>query len=354
MKLNPLQIGALKIDFPVILAPMAGYTDSAFRSVCSEYGCGLSLTEMTSVIGLVRRHPRTMHILETAPNEHPIGAHLYGSDPAAMADAAAFAESLNRFDFIDINGGCPVHKIMRRGDGAGLLKDPSRMFAVVRAIRQAVKMPVTIKTRLGLSANQNNILEIARGIEEAGADALFLHARFANVRHAGAADWEALARVKAACARMPVIGNGGIALASDVARMFKATGVDGVMIGRAALGNPWIFRDARALLAGEPWPALPSIAERRAVIVRHLERLIHLCEMESVFRKKMRQPPAAAACLAFRPHIVRYMRGFAGFRDLARRLQELNTVELLMENIDQTLASEWRRPAHPVDPEGRT
>ncbi|HBA84562.1 MAG TPA: tRNA dihydrouridine synthase DusB [Verrucomicrobia bacterium] len=352
MKLQPLHIGQLKIEFPVFLAPMAGYTDYAFRSICVEHGAGSTLTEMVNAMGIVRRQPRTLHILETLPAERPVGAHIYGSDPSVMADAAAFIESLNCFDFIDINGGCPVPKIMRRGDGAGLLKNPARMAEVVRAIRQAVRLPITVKTRIGLSAQACNISEVAQGIEEAGADAIFLHARFANVRHAGAANWDLLARIKAE-RKIPVIGNGGIAVAADIARMIQATGVDGVMIGRAALGNPWIFQQCRAL-SDEQIATYPSPAEKRAVIVTHLERLTRLTEMEMVYRKKMRQPASTAACLTFRAHIVRYARGFAGFRELATNLQNLETIEKLMDMVDHVLTTQWRRSSQPVDPQGRT
>jgi tRNA-dihydrouridine synthase B len=352
MKFQPLHIGQLKIDFPVLLAPMAGFTDYAFRSICIEHGAGLVLTEMVNAMGIVRRQPHTLHYLETLPLDRPVGAHIYGSDPAVMAAAAAHIESLNQFDFIDINAGCPVPKIMRRGDGAGLLKDPSRMAAVVKAVREAVRMPVTIKTRIGLSSKACNISEVAQAVEEAGANALFLHARFANVRHAGLADWEMLARIKSE-RKIPVVGNGGIAVATDVERMIQSTGVDGVMIGRAALGNPWIFQQIRAL-SEHQIATYPSPAERRAVIVTHLERLTRLAEMEAVYRKRMRQPASSAACLLFRAHIVRYARGFAGFRELAQNLQKLETLEQLMAMVDQVLATEWRRSLQPVDPDGKT
>ena len=237
--LAPAQIGSLRVDWPVFLAPMAAYTDGAFRSLCLEQGCGAVVTEMVSAHGLSIGHVRTGHYLDTWGEERPIGAQIYGSDPAVMAAAAAKIAALKRFDFLDINAGCPMPKIRNRGDGAGLMRDPAKMAEIVRQVQAAVAgaLPVTVKTRIGWCADTINVMETTAGVEAAGADAIFLHGRVAAVRHSGPANWALIAEVKRA-RKIPVCGNGGVKTAADVFRMVRETGVDGVMVGRVALGNP--------------------------------------------------------------------------------------------------------------------
>ena len=210
MKLQPLNIGSVIVNDPIILAPMAGYTDAAFRSLCLEQGASLVVTEMVNAMGIVLKAPHTLQYLETYENEHPVAAHIYGSKPDIMGEAAAIVESMNRFDFIDINAGCPVPKIMSRGDGAGLLRNPEKLHQVVKAVCASTSLPVTVKTRIGVSAKHPvNMSEIGQSIEEGGAKAIFLHARFAKDRHTGPAQWEALAKFKKERS-IPVVGNGGI------------------------------------------------------------------------------------------------------------------------------------------------
>ena len=335
--LQPLQLGPLRLEWPVFLAPMAGFTDGAFRSLCLEQGCGGVVTEMVSAQGLIRSHVRTGHYLDTWGAERPIGAQIYGSDPAVMAAAAAKIAETKKFDFVDINAGCPMPKIRNRGDGAGLMRDPAKMAEIVRQVKAAAAgaLPVTVKTRIGWDADSVNVLETTAGVEDAGADAICVHGRVASVRHSGPSDWNLIAEVKRA-RKVPVIGNGGVKVAADVFRMFKETGVDGVMIGRPALGNPWLFRDIRAAAAGRA-PQMPSTDEVRAVIHEHLRR-----EMDLMVRRGPRELKLGAeltACLVLRAHLVRYLRGFRGFGALARTLEERVDAATLLQRVDEVLAT---------------
>ena len=240
MKIKPVNIGSLTVDFPIMLSPMAGYTDAAFRSLCRDFNCGMIYTEVITCRGVVHDSKLTRHMLDTFPNEHPIAGHIYGSEPEIMAEAAAKIEEMGRYDTIDVNCGCPVRKIVAKGAGAALMHDPEKICAIVSAIKKSVSLPVTIKTRLGPTPEMMNISEIAQAAEEAGADGIAIHARFTSAQHSGEADWNALAQIKSERA-IPVFGNGGIQTAEDALRMISETGVDGVLIGRAAIGNPWIF-----------------------------------------------------------------------------------------------------------------
>ena len=335
--LQPVQIGPLRVEWPVFLAPMAGYTDGAYRSLCLEQGCGAVVTEMVSAQGLARHHERTGHYLDTWGEEHPLGAQIYGSDPGAMAAAAAQIAALKKFDFIDVNAGCPMPKIRNRGDGAGLMRDPAKMAEIARQVSAAVAgaLPVTVKTRIGWCADTINVLETTAGVEAAGAQAIFLHGRVAAVRHSGPADWNLIAEVKRA-RKVPVIGNGGVKAPADVFRMVAETGVDGVMVGRAALGDPWWFRDLRDLAAGRA-PRRPTVDEVRATIREHLRREIDLMGRRGKRERKL--GTELTACLVLRPHLVRYLRGFRGFGALARTLEERVDAATLLGRVDEVLAS---------------
>ena len=335
--LQPVQIGSLRIEWPVFLAPMAGYTDGAFRSLCLEQGCGAVVSEMASAHGMSIGHERTGHFLDTWGDEHPIGAQIYGSDPARMAAAAVKVAESKKFDFLDINAGCPMPKIRNRGDGAGLMRDPAKMAEIVRQVKAAVAgaLPVTVKTRIGWCADTINVQETTAGVEAAGADAIFLHGRVAAVRHSGPSDWNLIAEVKRA-RKVPVIGNGGVKAPADVFRMVQETGVDGAMVGRAALGDPWWFRDLRDLAAGRA-PRLPTVDEVRATIHEHLRREIDL--MARRRGKELKLGAELTACLVLRPHLVRYLRGFRGFGALARTLEERVDAATLLGRVDEVLAS---------------
>jgi len=317
-------IGALTITPPTVLAPMAGITTPPFRQLCRRQGCGLVVTELTNAEGLARRQAKTMHFLESWPDERPLAAHLYGSDPDIMAQAAAAAESLGRFDLIDINAGCPVPKIMRRGEGAGLLRKPDQLKRIVQAVRSAVKLPVTVKTRVGLTAESINISEVAQAIEEGGAAAIFLHGRVAAKRHAGPVDWGLIARIKMERG-IPVFGNGGVTTADEALELLRVTNVDGIMIGRAAIGNPWLFEEIACRLEQRPWQP-PTPAERVAAMLAVLDGLVELTMREHRHRRRIRYPAEVSACMHFRTHIAHLLRGRPNQRDLLRRLMVLTTV----------------------------
>ncbi|MBN1934345.1 MAG: tRNA dihydrouridine synthase DusB [Anaerolineae bacterium] len=338
--LKSLQIGSLTVDFPLILAPMAGYTELPFRLLCKRYGAGLVFTEVATVEGIARGTPRTLHYLQTAPQERPVGAQVYGTNPNAMAEAARAIEAMGTFDLIDINCGCPVRKIVRHGAGAALMGDPAQIERIVRAVRAATSLPVTVKTRLGLAPHRFDIDEVARAAEAGGADALSVHARFASAGHGGPAQWDALERVRRACSIL-LIGNGGVRNGQDVLDMLAQTGVDGVMIGRAALGNPWIFDEVRHALENRPYTP-PLMQERRAVIVEHLDGLYERSVAEGGWRKRQRATAELVACRKFRAHLICYLAGLPGVSGLRGRLAELNTRQSILDAVDAVLAGAYR------------
>ena len=338
MKLQPFLIGSLTINPPVMLAPMAGYTDSVFRSICRRYNCPVTMTEVVNAEGTIRSGHQTLHLLETSPDERPLGAHIYGADPERLALAAAIIEKMNRFDFIDINCGCPVPKIVRKGAGAALMKSPEKIGLIVRTVKAAVSLPVTVKTRIGWSPDKMNIHEVAQAVEEGGGSAIFIHARFASRRHSGEADWDALARIKSERS-IPVIGNGGVSCADDVFRMLDQTRVNGVMIGRAAVGNPWLFDEIYCRANNRPW-SKHSLEEHRTIIMDHLEKLVLLKQKEHRYRKKGGTPVDQAAALHFRAHLHQYLRGFRGWPDVRRHLNTMNNIEDINKAVDWLIANE--------------
>ncbi len=338
--LKPLKIGSLTVDFPVMLSPMAGYTDVIMRSLARQYRCGMTYTEVTSAEGLVRGSKQTLQMLETAPGEQPIAAHIYGANPEILAQAAVFIERMGRFQTIDLNCGCPVAKVVAKGAGAALIKHPEKIAQIVKAIKQAVSLPVTVKTRLGVTPERMNISEIAQAVEESGGSAIAIHARFVTGRHTGQADWPALARIKAERS-IPVIGNGGVASAADVVRMIAETGVDGVMIGKAAVGNPWIFQEAWSALQGEPIQP-PSIEERRSIIEKHLRLLIEHKEHTGKSRRHPQNSAELSAVLHFRAHLVGYIRGFKKSAEIRRTLQGMRRVADVMAAVNSLESLETR------------
>lgn len=333
--LKPLQIGALTVDFPVILAPMAGYTDAVMRALAWRHHCGMAFTEVTSAEGIVRGSKQSFHILDTLPGERPIAAHIYGSNPDTLAQAALILEKTGRFQAIDLNCGCPVSKIVAKGAGAALMKHPDKIANIVRTLKQAVSLPVTVKTRLGVAPGRMNISEIAQAVEESGGDAIAIHARFATAGHTGPADWPALAKVKSERA-ISVIGNGGVASAEDALRMIAETGVDGIMIGKVAVGNPWIFHEVWSALRGRPHKP-HSLKEHRAVIADHLRLLVIHKEKARKIKRRPRHSAELDAVLHFRAHLVGYFRGFEKCNELKRKLQTLRAVEDVLTAVDEHL-----------------
>ncbi|MCS7302661.1 MAG: tRNA-dihydrouridine synthase family protein, partial [Candidatus Kapabacteria bacterium] len=241
-----MKIGHLDIEQGVLLAPMEDVTDSPFRRICRRYGADIVYTEFISSDGLVRNAPRSFQKLHITADEHPIAIQIFGGDIPTMVEAARIAADSNP-DFLDINCGCWVKNVVARNAGAALLKDPPRMAAMARAIVQTVSLPVTVKTRLGWDRSSIVICDVARMLEDAGIAALAIHCRTRDMGHSGSADWSWIPRVKEVVS-IPVILNGDVTSARDVVRAFRETGCDAVMIGRAAIGNPFIFRQAKTLL----------------------------------------------------------------------------------------------------------
>jgi tRNA-dihydrouridine synthase B len=340
MQLKPLQIGSLVIEFPVILAPMAGYTDLAMRLLSREHGAGMVMTEVVNAQGINHGSKRTLHMLESCDAERPVGGHIYGREPEDMARAAATIEGLGRFDFIDINCGCPVRKIVAKGCGAALMAEPDRVGRIVAAVSEAVSLPVTVKTRIGLTPDRLNVDDVAQAVEENGGGAIAIHGRFACNRHKGPADWETIARIKSARA-IPVVGNGGVDTPADVERMFRETGVDGGMVGRVAVGNPWFFDHVKRLAAGQPVKGC-SPAERRSAIVRHLELMKGLKEKERQYRRSSCLEADPATALHFRGHLHQYLAGLQGWATVRRRLQEIHSLADVMAGVDYVLEQEQR------------
>ncbi len=284
--LKPMSIGGIVVDPPLTLAPMAGHTNHAFRVICREMGdCGLVCTELISGHIVQERSARSFKMFDWSDVEHPFAVQLFGSDPAMMAEAARMVADAGA-DIIDINMGCWVPKLVKKGAGAALLRDVCTATLVVGAVVRAVNIPVTVKVRSGWDAQQITAVEFAHAAEDVGVQAVSVHGRTAAQGFSGTADWNIIRQVKEAVKHIPVIGNGDVFCAADAAKMLAMTGCDAVMIGRAALGNPWIFRQtAHELNMGETLPA-PTLTERAAVALRHARLTIestYLNERQAVY-----------------------------------------------------------------------
>ncbi len=297
-----MQIGSVHIDPPLVLAPMAGVTDIAFRHICRELGAAYTLTEMVSAKALCYQDKKTIPLLRLEEGEHPAGVQIFGSDPACMEQAAGLALEASGADILDINMGCPVPKVANNGDGSGLLRDPDKACRVAEAaIRGAGGKPVTVKMRLGWDKGSIVCLELARELEKLGVAAITLHGRTKVQMYGGTANWDYIREMKNALS-IPVIANGDVFSGQDAARILRYTGADGVMIARGVFGNPWIFQQAKAALAGEEIPPLPPLAQRCDTAVRQFE-LAAQYKSEKI------------ACLEARKHYAWYLKGvpYAGY-----------------------------------------
>ena len=309
------RVGSLEIA-GAGLAPMAGVTDAVMRALCFEQGAGWAVSEMLSAKGWVysgARNPNAAELLRRLPGEGPVGLQLFGREPEFMAEAARQLEELD-FPFFDINMGCPAPKIAGNGEGSALMKEPALAGRVVRAVAEATKKPVTVKIRSGWDADSVNAPEVARVLEQNGAAAIAVHARTRTQYYSGRADWSVIRAVKRAVS-IPVFGNGDVFSGADALRMTEETGCDGVLIGRGAQGNPWIFAEVNAALAGKPWEA-PGIGARVEMALRHFD-------MEVALHGPRRGVPE------MRKHIAWYVHGAPGaarFRDRVNALTDPDAV----------------------------
>ena len=314
---------------PLYLAPMAGVSESPFRRLCRRFGADVVVTEFLSAEGIRRENEATIAKLRFGGDERPIGVQIFGSDPGAMGDAAALVTDVFAPEFIDINFGCPVKKVVRRNGGSGCLRDLSLVEGVIRAVSGATHLPVTVKIRSGWSEEMRDPVAIALRCQDAGARVLALHPRTRTQMYTGAASWDEIAAVVDAL-DIPVLGNGDIKTAEDALRMRDHTRCAGVMIARGSFGQPWVFTQARALLEGQPMPPAPPVAERFTIAIEH-------ARMAEAYE----QDPRGAA-IEFRKHLGWYVKGVPHSADLRRQLHAVDSLGQV-EGIFASYLDQMRR-----------
>ncbi len=305
-------LGNIQVKDPLILGPMAGVTDWAFRTVCAQLGANITVTEMVSSRALVYKDQKSAKLLRKNAGSL-CGAQIFGNDPDIMAEAAVLALGISGCDFLDINMGCPMPKIANSGDGCGLMRTPELAGKIVEKVSQAVKVPVTVKCRLGWDKGSVNVLDFAKRMQDSGAAMITVHGRTRSMLYSGVADWDMITRVKRELS-IPVIANGDITDGEKAVKCRSRTGADGVMIGRASFGDPWIFQQAKAALAAEPIPERPCLKERIAVAVRQFE----LSEQDH---------GEHIACLEARKHFAWYLRGVSHSSYYKNQISSMNTME---------------------------
>ena len=308
-----MRIGTVEINSQLALAPMAGVTDAAFRELCASLGAGLTCTELVSSKALCYQDKKSRTLLAPFPGEHPMQAQIFGSDPVCMAEAAQIAIEASGADILDINMGCPVGKVVNNGDGSALMRDPEKAARIAEAVVGAVKVPVTVKMRRGWDKGSVNAVELAKMLEQVGVSAIAVHGRTRTQMYAGQADWTTIRQVKQAVS-IPVIANGDITGGEAAVRCLKRTGADGLMIGRSVFGDPWIFQEVNAALAGKVYAGRPCLKDRVAVAVRQFQ----LAEEDH---------GEHIACLEARKHFAWYLKGVPHSGYYKNQISSLTTME---------------------------
>ena len=307
-----MKLGNIELNQPLFLAPMAGVTDWAFRTICARLGADVTVTEMVSSRALVYQDKKSVKLLRK--NQGSVcGAQIFGNDPQIMAKGAVLALEISGCDFLDINMGCPMPKVANNGDGCGLMRTPELAGDIVKAVVKAVNVPVTVKCRLGWDKGSVNVLDFAKRMEDSGAAMIAVHGRTRSMLYSGVADWDMIRKVKERLS-IPVIANGDITDGEAAVRCLKLTGADGLMIGRSVFGDPWIFEEVRAALNGEEYAGRPCLADRIAVAVEQ-------------FQLSEQDHGEHIACLEARKHFAWYLRGVPHSSYYKNQITSLNTME---------------------------